>query len=704
MMPYTRAGTYNARMVSRSGQTAHARATTGSIAALLCALVLYAATGLLNLRLPGLQYDEAADAVQAMETLQGRRPSSIDTFQAFGRDWPLMMLHHIGPTSIYTSLAGFALFGVSVEVLRATQLAVGGLAIVLTWQLGRTWFGEREAMIAAWLCATAPAFVWWSRAGANYTVPLLPIALGMMLAVTRWWRTGRAAPLAAAAFLLGAGITTKILFVWMLIPLGIVALLNARAARARLPGPAGMAAAALACAVGLGPMLIHNLPGMATLRFILDNAAQTRVYGHNNLDFARNFARVLEEFARMLGGDTLHFDAPGGLPIGPAAVAIAFAAALIGLVRNPAGRRHQPRLFLTATLAGVLPASTISTSSIGATYVFVIVPFTWLLVAVAIGDAATWLAQRAPRARRWLPAALTAALAASGLITQARIHAFVTETGGRRLWSAAIYPLADLLETRYAGSTPIAMDWGFRRSIELLTLGRVMPREVFDFAPAPSPRFADVSAVLLREPGNVYLFHTPDATAFGGHWDVFARQAQIARKSLALVEEITDLDGRPNTRVYVAGDAQPSFAVSSTLAGRNAVFATGQTLLGGSVAYLHGRGEVEVQLQWQRGPQAPPDDTVLVHIVEESSGRVVATGDAKPAYGNHPFPAWLPGEVVVDPRWVALPAGLSPGTYQVRIGLYDAASGGRRVIADPQNDSAGDSLMLARFAVPGAPR
>src|SRR6185369_11266711 len=75
------------------------------------------------------------------------------------------------------------------------------------------------AGLAVLLCGSAPTFVWWSRAGANWTVPLLPIALAMMLALTRWWRRQRVPALALAAFLFGFGVTTKILFVWLLAPL-----------------------------------------------------------------------------------------------------------------------------------------------------------------------------------------------------------------------------------------------------------------------------------------------------------------------------------------------------------------------------------------------------------------------------------------------------------------------------------------------------
>jgi hypothetical protein len=55
--------------------------------------------------------------------------------------------------------------------------------------------------------------------------------------------------------------------------------------------------------------------------------------------------------------------------------------------------------------------------------------------------------------------------------------------------------------------------------------------------------------------------------------------------------------------------------------------------------------------------------------------------------------------VVLDPHWVTLPGDLPAGVYQVRVGVYDRATGQRRAIQDPQNDAAGDSLMLQTFEV-----
>ena len=79
-----------------------------SLAALLLAIALYTAVGAWDLRLPGLMSDEAADAVPALEMLAGQPPSAMQNITMFGRALPLMMLHHIGPATIYTSCLLYA--------------------------------------------------------------------------------------------------------------------------------------------------------------------------------------------------------------------------------------------------------------------------------------------------------------------------------------------------------------------------------------------------------------------------------------------------------------------------------------------------------------------------------------------------------------------------------------------------------------------
>ena len=94
-----------------------------------------------------------------------------------------------------------------------------------------------------------------------------------------------------------------------------------------------------------------------------------------------------------------------------------------------------------------------------------------------------------------------------------------------------------------------------------------------------------------------------------------------------------------------------------------------------------------------------PDDTILLHVVNQANGEVVQNGDHRPIYDTYPFPQWQAGEVVTDPYWIKLPADLPPGVYQIRVGAYDHASGQRREITDPRNDAAGNSLLLETFEV-----
>lgn len=243
------------------------------------------------------------------------------------------------------------------------------------------------------------------------------------------------------------------------------------------------------------------------------------------------------------------------------------------------------------------------------------------------------------------------------------------------------------------------MDWGFARNAAFLTGGRARMREMYELRPAPSPAFDDTASVLLDDPANIYVFHAPHTTAFRGVWEAFDRVAQQRGLQLALDLAIPERDGTPHTLIYTAAPVARTFTVSPALATRNATFGGGLTLLGGKVDYDATRSEVAVRLWWRSTAERLPDDTVLLHLVDQASGAVVAVADQQPLRGHYPFSQWERGEVVEDPRWIALPAGLPPGIYQARVGVYDTPTGQRRPIDDPLGDAAGDSLMLDTFEV-----
>jgi len=670
---------------------------------LLGALVIFLSIGAFNLRAPGVQYDEAADAVPALELLHGQPTSALSHITIAGREWPLMMLHYIGPTSIYTSAVGFVIFGQTVEALRLMQLVLGALTLVLLYVLGRVWFDPPVAAVATLLCATSPVFLWWSRAGIHFALPLLPLALGMLIALTHWKRSHRARWFVLAGLLFGLGLTTKLLFAWLVVPLGLSAVMTIGLGglwRLVKAVPAHVAAlGALATLIGLTPFIIHNTPSLDSFRYVLGNTSQSQLYGHNNLDFVNNVAFEAKEFWRMTGGDTIHFDAPAGWPLGAVSVVLALAATLITLARRP---HDGKRWFLVLAIITVVPLATFSVTATGARHLFIILPLVWLLVACALFD---WIRAVATNAARIVSVILLGLLSANHIWTNVRVADFFLVSGGQGLWSSTIYRIANALQGQYAGRPLILLDWGFERNLALVTDLAVRGQEVYEFTSAPSRAFDDLASVLVRDTGKLYLAHEREQTVFAGHVEALLRAAEKQHKRLVQVASFPDISysepyARPNAVFYDVIPISASFDVSPALATRNAALSSGLMLLGGNATYDSAHRQLTVRLQWQSQADKLPDDTVLMHVVNQATGQVVLNADTQPVYGSYPFPRWQKGEVVIDPRWVTLPTDLPTGVYQVRVGAYDPATGVRRTILDPHNDAAGNSLMLATFQVP----
>ncbi len=85
--------------------------------------------------------------------------------------------------------------------------------------------------------------------------------------------------------------------------------------------------------------------------------------------------------------------------------------------------------------------------------------------------------------------------------------------------------------------------------------------------------------------------------------------------------------------------------------------------------------ELKVKLYWKALKETEKSWTVFVHLLGKD-GRLIAQDDSIPARGERPTTGWLPGEVVEDEHFIAVPSGLSPGLYALEIGLYDSTAPG----------------------------
>ena len=324
--------------------------------ALVAALAIFLSLTLYQLDLPGLYPDEAFDVVPTMQIVLGH-PVELQRnagIHLFGLDLPLMSSSdYQGVTSTYLALPFFAIGGISVYSLRLMTVLVGALAILLTFLLAGRWFGRGPARIAALLLAVSPAWVFWSRLGVYVVSEVVPIAAGALLAFTIWARRRpigqRNGPLYTGMFLLGLGLATKLLFVWLIMALvGCAVLLYGRQLWERRREwladwlrwlQISLAAVGAFC-IGAFPFLLYNAMTRGTLYVLRANAGST-THGVNNSAVVRNLWTEADAFRVLLDGSYFWFQGKlGQVYFNPLTPAV-FALSAIGLVALVIAARTQ---------------------------------------------------------------------------------------------------------------------------------------------------------------------------------------------------------------------------------------------------------------------------------------------------------------------------------------------------------------------------
>ncbi len=103
---------------------------------------------------------------------------------------------------------------------------------------------------------------------------------------------------------------------------------------------------------------------------------------------------------------------------------------------------------------------------------------------------------------------------------------------------------------------------------------------------------------------------------------------------------------------------------------------------------------VTLSLFWQAVAAADFDYTVFLHFVD-AEGKIVAQADAQPLNGQYPTSIWSPGETIVDDRMLSV----SPGRYQLFIGLYRWDTGERLPASVNGERAADDRVLLGEIEV-----
>ncbi|HYN89651.1 MAG TPA: glycosyltransferase family 39 protein [Ardenticatenaceae bacterium] len=93
----------------------------------------------------------------------------------------------------------------------------------------------------------------------------------------------------------------------------------------------------------------------------------------------------------------------------------------------------------------------------------------------------------------------------------------------------------------------------------------------------------------------------------------------------------------------------------------------------GSGAAVAAGSQLQVRLFWQAQALLETDYTVFVHLVG-ANGELVAQRDQLPTGGFFPTSYWLVDQIVPDTHTLVLGADVPPGSYELRVGMYDLAT------------------------------
>ena len=104
---------------------------------------------------------------------------------------------------------------------------------------------------------------------------------------------------------------------------------------------------------------------------------------------------------------------------------------------------------------------------------------------------------------------------------------------------------------------------------------------------------------------------------------------------------------------------------------------------------------VQVRLLWSADERPSRPYKVFLHLLD-NSGQPVAQRDSEPVGGFRPTVTWQPDEVIEDNYGLALPADLTAGTYELRLGLYDAFDPARRLAVGDQDGLTLGSVIVAQ--------
>jgi hypothetical protein len=431
-----------------------------------------------DLELPGVYDDEVVQAEEAVQFIDGKgEPRGIPgsrAVQFMGRRFPSMTQPYMGALKSQLLIPIFATFGATPTVLRATTLTWSLLGLLFAMLWARNILGLRAALLAGFLVAADPSFLWVSRHDFGSFALGFLCRCGSLYLLHSGWTLRSSFRLVSGGLLLGLGLYNKIDF----------AIFVAAAAMSLLcltPGVFAQAlrrwrrsgAAILGFALGVAPLLVALGDVMAVTQHFLSIRDRGPVLWKDKLAALMATLDGSHFHTQMLAGGR-HMDGfadAAAASVFPAlfGASVVLLFVLLGSDRRGEERQSGPAFVLAMAGFSVLGILLLP-RAIRTHHMLNLYPFPHLVVACAaaqLWERRGW-ARAAPLLARFAAVVVIAASLAGSLYVNARCMETVKEAGGRGLWSNARTLFAAELEDERPPPVVVAFDWGFYWSMSFV--------------------------------------------------------------------------------------------------------------------------------------------------------------------------------------------------------------------------------------------
>jgi len=107
---------------------------------------------------------------------------------------------------------------------------------------------------------------------------------------------------------------------------------------------------------------------------------------------------------------------------------------------------------------------------------------------------------------------------------------------------------------------------------------------------------------------------------------------------------------------------------------------------------------LDIRLIWHALGRQNRNWTVFIHLLDANE-QIVAQDDVQPQAGAFPMKQWVAGDWIEDRHALALPTSVPPGSYTLRVGLFDPRTGRRAAVFDQKGKLVGDFVDLGQMRI-----